>query len=121
MEQSLREQLKLSEGELFQLEENLKSVDDELVVLRREQDKYDKLESICKSLEELDEMGAGHLFWDSKSRDELDARLEHSRWEVGKYHESMVEVENRKEKILADIEPIELIYNAYFLLTVSMR
>jgi outer membrane biosynthesis protein TonB len=104
LEQSLREQLKLSEGELFKLEEDLKSVDDELVVLRREQDKYDKVESICQSLEELDEMGAGHLFWDTKSRDELDARLEHSRWEVGKYHESIVEVENRKDKILADIE-----------------
>ena len=43
LEQSLREQLRLSEGELIKLEEDLKSVDDELVVLRREQDKYDKL------------------------------------------------------------------------------
>ncbi len=104
LEVSLREQLKLSEGELFKLEEDLKSVDDELVVLRRDQDKYDKVESICRSLEELDEMGAGHLFWDTNSRDELEARLEHSRWEVGKYHEAMVEVENRKDKILAAIE-----------------
>jgi outer membrane biosynthesis protein TonB len=104
LEQSLREQLKLSEAELFQLEADLKGVDDELVVLRKQQEQYDTLEAVCKGLEDLDGMGAGHLFWDDDSAGQRDARLEHARWEIGKYHESLVEVENRKDKILEDIE-----------------
>ena len=74
------------------------------MVLHRKQEQYDKLEAICKGLEDLDEMGAGHLFWDEGSDGQQEARLEHARWEIGKYHESLVEVESRKEKVLGDIE-----------------
>ena len=104
LEQSLREQLQLSESELFQLEADLKGVDDELVVLRKQQEQYDTLEAVCKGLDDLDGMGVGHLFWDDDSSGQREARLEHARWEIGKYHESLVEVESRREKILEDIE-----------------
>ena len=104
LEQSLREQLKLSEAELFQLEADLKGVDDELVVLRKKQEQYDTLEAICKGLEDLDGMGAAHLFWADDATGQPEARLEHARWEIGKYHEDLVEVESRKEKILGDIQ-----------------
>ena len=104
LEQSLREQLKLSESELFQLEADLKSVDDELVVLRKQQEQYDTLEAVCKGLDDLNGMGAGHLFWDDDSAGQHEQRLEHARWEIGKYHEALVEVESRKEKILEDIQ-----------------
>jgi outer membrane biosynthesis protein TonB len=115
LEQDLREQLRLSESELSGLEANLKAVDDELVVLHRQHEQFDKLEAVCKGLEELDAMGAGHLFWDEESSENIDSRLEHARWEIGKYHEAVVEVETRKEKILEDIEQqnVELDYLHY--------
>jgi outer membrane biosynthesis protein TonB len=104
LEQSLREQLRLSESALESLQTNLKSVDDELVELMRLQPGYDKVEDICAALEELDEMGVGHLFWDSDSSEAKETRLNHARWQVGSYHESIVEVETRREKILKDIK-----------------
>ena len=115
LEQSLREQLKRSESDLFELEANLKAVDDELVALHRKKAQYDKLEAICSGLEELEAMDAGHLFWDADSEGQLDARLEHARWEIGKYHEAIVEVETRKEKVLAEIDEqnVELDYLHY--------
>ena len=64
LEQTLREQLRLSESALADCLADLHSVDDELVALRKQQDKYDKVEDICAALEELDDMGAGDLFWD---------------------------------------------------------
>ena len=63
LEESLREQLRLSEQELAQLEDDLKGVDDELVVLANKRETFDKLEIVCRSLEELDDAGAGELFW----------------------------------------------------------
>ena len=104
LEQKLREQHRLSESELVSLEADLRSVDDELVELKKQQDKYDKLETICAALDELDEMGAGHLFWDADGRESKAARLDHARWQIGKHHEAFVDVESRREKILEDIE-----------------
>ena len=92
------------DAELLELEGDLKAIDDELVVLHRKQEQYFKLEDVCNGLKDLEEMGAGHLFWDKDSEGQLQARLEHAQWEIGKYHESIVEVESRKEKVLEDIE-----------------
>ena len=104
LEQSLREQLSHSEVALESLEADLRAVDDEFVALTHEQHKYDKLEQICASLEELDELGAGHLFWDTVEDEGKVTRIDHARSQIGKYHESIVEVESRREKILDDIE-----------------
>jgi outer membrane biosynthesis protein TonB len=104
LEESLREQLRLSEQELEQLEANLKGVDDELVVLANKRDTFDTLEVVCTSLEELDDAGAGDLFWGGADNEDKVARLDHARWEIGRYHESVVEVESRREQILKDID-----------------
>ena len=104
LEQSLREQLRLSESALDSLQADLNSVDDELVVLANEKQTYEKLEKICALLEELDEVGADHLFWDKASDEDKAGQIGHARWQVGKYHESIVEVESRREKIFEDIE-----------------
>ena len=75
-----------------------------LVELAREQEKFDKLERICATLEELEEDGAGHLFWDITPDIQKQQHIDHARGQIGRYHESIVEVESRKEKILADID-----------------
>lgn len=114
LEQSLREQLRLSESALVDRLADLHSVDDELVTLRKLQDRYDKVESICAALEELDEMGAGNLFW-VDDNEHLGARLDHARQQIGNYHEAIVEVENRRESIAEEIkqQDVQLDYLHY--------
>jgi hypothetical protein len=120
LEQSLREQLRLSERELEALEEKLRSVDDELVVLKKQQPQYETVEDICMSLDELDEMGGSHIFWGDDSSEGKATRLDHARWQVGKYHEACVDVETRREKILTEIKQqnVELDYLHYDLLDI---
>ena len=115
LEQSLREQLRLSESALADRLAELHAVDDELVVLRKQQDKYDKVESICVSLEELDEMGAGDLFWNEGAGESLESRLDHARLQIGKYHEEIVGVETRREAICEEIkeQDVQLDYLHY--------
>ena len=64
LEQSVREQVSRSESAVDSLEADLRAIDVELLALAEDHNKYEKLEQICSSLEELDEVGAGHLFWD---------------------------------------------------------
>ena len=115
LEQSLREKLRLSESALAELLSDLHGVDDELVTLRKQQDRYDKVEKICAELEALDEMGAGDLFWDDASGENVQARLDHAREQIGKYHEAIVEVENRRDAISEEIkqQDVELDYLHY--------
>jgi len=104
LEQSVREQVGRSESALDSLEADLQSIDVELLALAQDHDKYQKLEQICASLEELDELDAGHLFWDNVSNERRAAHLDHARSQIGKYHEATVEVENRRDALVEDIE-----------------
>lgn len=115
LEESLREQLRLSESAMQELLQDLHAVDDELVVLKEKQDRYDKIEGICTALEELEEIDAADLFWGDDAGDNAKARLDHARWQIGKYHEEIVEVETRREKIQEQIreQDIQLDYLHY--------
>jgi hypothetical protein len=104
LEQSVREQVSRSESALASLEADLRATDAELVALAEDHNKYQKLEHICTSLEELDELGAGHLFWDEGSNEHKATHLDHARSQIGKYHEAIVEVENRRDAIAEDIK-----------------
>ncbi|MGI9222142.1 MAG: AgmX/PglI C-terminal domain-containing protein, partial [Woeseiaceae bacterium] len=104
LEQSLRDQLRLSESAMQDLMMDLHAVDDELVVLKEKQDRYDKIENICASLEELEDDDVAHLFWGDDNDEEAKARLSHARWQIGQYHEEIVEVETRREKIQEEIK-----------------
>ena len=104
LEQSVREQVSRSESVLDSLEADLQAIDVELLALAQDHNKYQKLEQICASLEELDELGAGHLFWDEVSSEHKATHLDHARSQIGKYHEAIVEVENRRDALVEDIE-----------------
>jgi outer membrane biosynthesis protein TonB len=104
LEQSLRDQLRLSESALQDLMLDLHAVDDELVVLKEKQGRYEKIENICASLEELEDDDVAHLFWGDDNEEEAKSRLSHARWQIGQYHEELVEVETRREKIQEEIK-----------------
>ena len=104
LEQSVREQVSRSESALDSLQVDLRAIDAELVALAGDHNKYQKLEHICASLEELDELGAGHLFWDEVSSEHKATHLDHARSQIGKFHEAIVEVENRRDMLVEDME-----------------
>ncbi len=104
LEQSVREQVSRSESGLDRFAADLQAIDIELLALAEDHNKYQKLEQICASLEELDELGAGDLFWDEVSSEHKATRLDHARSQIGKYHEVIVEVEHRRETLVEDIE-----------------
>ena len=104
LEQSVREQVSGSESALDSLQADLRAIDAELVALAGDHNKYQKLEHICSSLEELDELGAGHLFWDEVSSENKAMHLDHARSQIGKFHEAIVEVENRRDALVEDIK-----------------
>jgi len=100
----VRDQVSRSESAVDGLEADLQAIDVELLALAQDHNKYEKLEQICASLEDLDELDAGHLFWDKVSSEHKATHLDHARSQIGKYHEAIVEVENRRDALVEDIE-----------------
>ena len=65
-ELALREQLEENERGLEGFESDLRKIDAKLEGLVDKGHEYDVLSRICRSLEELDELGAAELFWDEQ-------------------------------------------------------
>ena len=74
-EQALRKDVEKSERVLDILEADLRSVDDEIEALAQRNHKYELLEQVCCSLEDLDGLGAAHLFWGNDG--DADVPVEH--------------------------------------------
>lgn len=97
------------------LEADLCAVERELESLAQDHHKYEVLGRICGSLDELDELGATQLFWDSQGIDRKSERLAYARRQIDRYHEEITAVEDRREAIFAKIESqnLELDYLHY--------
>ncbi|MDJ0699483.1 MAG: AgmX/PglI C-terminal domain-containing protein [Woeseiaceae bacterium] len=113
-EQSIRSQVEQSESALDGLETELLDIDDELDELADEHHKYELLERACRSLAELDDIGASHLFWDADD-DERGARFDHAQRQIDEFKAEVSRVEDRREALLAKIEEqnVELDYLHY--------
>ena len=113
-EQSIRNKVEQSERALDDLATDLGAVDAELEALAADHHKYEVLERACQSLEELDDIGAGHLFWDGHG-DERGARIDYARGQIEDFKAEIARVEERREEVLAKIEGqnVELDYLHY--------
>jgi outer membrane biosynthesis protein TonB len=101
-EQSLQEQVRESEEVMASLEAELRDVDFELTQLAGQNQKYEALGNVCRSLEELENLGGTGLFWKAEDGD-VDACLREARERIHEFGESIVEVERRREGIAAKI------------------
>ncbi len=101
-EQSLQEKVRESEEAMAGLEADLRDVDFELAQLAEHNKKYEVLGNVCRSLEELENLGGTGLFWKSEAGD-VDACLRNARGHIHKFGESIVETERRRERIVAKI------------------
>jgi len=103
-EQALREQVEQSEQALRTLETDLRSVNNELGQLGGQHHQYDVLAQLCRSLEELDSIGATHLFWQANGGTEDPARhIEHARRKIEDYENAIFRVEERRQALIDQI------------------
>lgn len=101
---SLRQQVEQSECVFSALEDDLRAADVELDELAQKNHQYDVLRQICQSLDELEELGAGALFWDDQGKPEnRSGRLQHARRKIDEYHSEIASVEDRRLSIIDKI------------------
>jgi len=100
-ELSLRQQVEQSERVLTDLEADLRQVDAELEQLAQRSHQYDVLAEVCRSLEELDGIGATDLFWDEQSGpDNPVEHLRNARRKISKFGDEVARVEERRAAIV---------------------
>lgn len=96
-ERSIRENIGRSERTLGDLERDLVDADRELEELAKRNDQYEALDKVCGSLEELDSLGALHLFWgDDDAADSQAERLRGARENMDAFATQVAQVEERR-------------------------
>ena len=101
-EQALQAQVQESEAELQQLEHDLHGVDGELADLVKQNRKFEALGDVCRSLEQLEDLGGTELFWKPEAGD-VDEYIEHARDRIRDFSDKFVDVEKRRDKIMQKI------------------
>jgi len=100
----LQAKVEKSERKLGGLEADLRKIDAELDALAERNHQYDVLARICQSLEELEDMGAGHLFWDERSGSNRSTeQLRYARRKMEDFGEEVAAVEKRRHSIVEKI------------------
>ena len=103
-EQLLRAEFEQSEKQLSDLEQTLRGVNDELKSLAEKSHEFDVLGRICRSLEELEDLGSADLFWSSQddtvTRSE---KLANARRKIDEYGAKINEAEARRDSALEKV------------------
>jgi DNA repair exonuclease SbcCD ATPase subunit len=100
----LQQQVEQSEGVLDDLEADLREVNAELEQLAERNHQYDVLTDVCRSIEELDGIGATHLFWsEHNGPDNPVEHLRNARRKINEFGEEVARVEERRESILQKV------------------
>ncbi|MGI9235715.1 MAG: AgmX/PglI C-terminal domain-containing protein [Woeseiaceae bacterium] len=123
-ELALREQLEQNERVLEGFEKDLRKIDAELESLVDKGHQYDVLSRICRSLEELEELGAADLFWEERPYSvACDERLRHAHSKIDDYGAEIIALEKRRDSILDQIDGqnLELDYIHYDVLDAAER
>ena len=103
-ENSVRQRLEDSERALEGFEQQLREANAELERLMQQNHQYDVLARTCQSLEELDNLGAGELFWQMPGRqDEPQAYLDNAHANISAYFSNIKRVEQKRQSILDNI------------------
>ncbi|MCZ6539006.1 MAG: AgmX/PglI C-terminal domain-containing protein [Chloroflexi bacterium] len=104
-EESLREKVRLSEKHLDDLERDLRAIDSELEALQKKTHRYEVLAQVCRSLEELEDVGGTNLFWDGQSGPENPAEhLSNARRKIDEFAAEIARVEDRRLSICDDVD-----------------
>lgn len=104
-EETLRKELRAAREKIDQLVGDLRGVDRELEELSGEQEQYTLLRSVCTSLDQLEELGGGDLFWDAQDAGGGAAdRLRLVRARVDEFEKRIGGIEDRRQSLLDEIQ-----------------
>ncbi len=101
-ELALKEEARDSERELEKLEGDLNDIDAELADLAGQNRKFEALGSVCRSLEQLEDLGGTDLFWKAKAGD-VTEYIDDARERINEFGEEFERVEKRRDKIMNKI------------------
>ena len=101
-EHELQSQVRESEHALEELEQELQAVDQELADLAAQSGKYEALGNVCRSLEELDNLGGSELFWKTDAENAEDF-VASARGRIEDFGEKFLDVEKRRDAIMHKI------------------
>jgi len=104
-EQNLRDRIGHAQQKMGALEQKLRAVEGELEALSEQHHQYKLLDQVCESLEELNRLGAAHLFWD-KQRDASDSarHLHGVRAQIEGFTAQVAEIEDRRKTIIKTMD-----------------
>ena len=101
-EHELQAQVEESERALEGLEKDLEAVDNELAELAAQSGKFEALGNVCRSLEELENLGGAELFWDNDAHNAAEF-LQGARGRIDHFGEQFLDVERRRDAIMHKI------------------
>lgn len=104
-ELKIRERIAQSERYMDQLQQELRAIKVTLEDLEEKNHQYDVLAQVCHGLEELEDLGASHLFWEGQLEHESPSeRLEKARGKIDLFSNEIKRVEAHREEILRKID-----------------
>jgi len=103
-EQSIRSLFEVAEQSLSELETELRVANKDLNFLVSKNESFAVLAKVCRSLEELEEIGAANLFWDSgEDSEQRGEKLTSASLRIDAHHSEISRTEERRDAIQADI------------------
>lgn len=95
--QAIAEQIRQANERIAGLEGQIRGVEQELQGLFAQRQQYQLLNDICESLDKLETLGAGHLFWGQEPDTAIaKQRVEHARGQATQFLETISGIEKQR-------------------------
>jgi outer membrane biosynthesis protein TonB len=106
-EKLLREEIERSESVLEGLEQDLRALNAQLDEAAGKRHEFELVSSICRSLSELEELGAADLFWgEDGAPDKTQSRLHEVRERADAFESGIKEIEDRRASIMHSVDDV---------------
>ena len=101
----LRQELRQARGELERLVRDLYAVDQELEGMETERSQFRLVQDACRALDELDDMGAGDLFWGGRTAGgNAGDHIRLVRGRIDAFEKRLDQIEERRQSIVYEIQ-----------------
>ena len=98
----LRQKFSDSESDLDSLQRDLHDIDAELEALAERNHDYEVLGKVCRSIEELEDIGATHLFW-GEQQGTPEGQLDQARRNIEEHGASIIRIEQKRLSLVEEI------------------
>src|SRR5512139_3799432 len=104
-QQALEAKIRKARENIAGLEDQVHGVERELDGLFGQRQQYQLLTQVCESLDKLDSLGVGHLFWEEQSAtQEVKDRVERARGQASQFNEKIAGIEQNRDALNTRIE-----------------